>query len=104
MNVIDSIRNPQSSTTTTQAASRAVAIPDRQDATAHDGAKVQAATSAVIDDASLSNASVLISHALSQTDVRVDKVATLQKTIEAGTYHVSSADLADKLIATLTTA
>lgn len=103
MSLIESIRNLQSSTTT-QAASRTVATPGRQDATAHSGAKVQAAVNSIPDDATLSNASVLISHALSQTDVRTDKVATIQKAIAAGTYHVSSSDLADKLIATLTVA
>jgi anti-sigma28 factor (negative regulator of flagellin synthesis) len=35
------------------------------------------------------------------SDVRVEKVAALQQTIAAGTYSVTAADLADKLIGSL---
>lgn len=53
------------------------------------------------DDAALSTASQEISKALaliSKTpDVRADKVAALKAQIEAGTYQVSGADVADSV-------
>lgn len=37
----------------------------------------------------------------SDGDVRMDKVASLQKAIHSGSYNVSSTDVADKLIGTM---
>jgi len=42
-----------------------------------------------------------LSQALSGPDVRWDKVAALQNAITSGLYHVSSGDVADKLIESL---
>jgi negative regulator of flagellin synthesis FlgM len=42
-----------------------------------------------------------VGQALSGSDVRMEKVAALQQAIEAGTYNVSSSDVADKLISSL---
>lgn len=53
------------------------------------------------DQASLSAASTLLVQALRTPDVRTDKVAALQSAIAAGTYNVSSADVANKLVETL---
>jgi negative regulator of flagellin synthesis FlgM len=53
------------------------------------------------DVASLSTAGALLAQALSGSDVRADKVAALQSSIAAGTYNVSSSDVADKLIGSL---
>ena len=63
--------------------------------------KTNAPAPGTTDDASLSHASLLIAHALTLSDVRVDKVASLQQAIAAGTYRISSDDLAGKLIATV---
>jgi negative regulator of flagellin synthesis FlgM len=53
------------------------------------------------DQTSLSAASTLLVRALRTPDVRTEKVATLQAALAAGTYNVSSADVADKLVETL---
>ncbi len=63
--------------------------------------KVQPTAAARRDQADLSPASVLLSQALSLPDVRADKVAKIQQALADGTYHVSSADLADKLVTVL---
>ena len=53
------------------------------------------------DQTSLSAVSSLVTKALSGSDVRTEKVASLQKAIASGTYHVSSAKVADKLLQSL---
>ncbi len=53
------------------------------------------------DQASLSSAGGLIAQALSGSDMRATKVAALQSAIAAGTYNVSSSDVADKIIQSL---
>ena len=58
-------------------------------------------SSQVTDQTVISSTSELLSRALSGSDVRVDKIQPLQAAISAGTYQVSSADVADKLITSL---
>jgi negative regulator of flagellin synthesis FlgM len=53
------------------------------------------------DNATLSAAANLVGQALTGSDVRTEKVAALQQAIAAGTYNVSSSDVADKLISSL---
>lgn len=50
------------------------------------------------DDTRLSAAGELITQTLGTSDVRADKVEALQKAIASGSYSVSSAEVADKLI------
>jgi negative regulator of flagellin synthesis FlgM len=62
---------------------------------------VQAGSSSAsaVDQASLSTTSGVMAQALTASDdVRTEKVAALQQSIAAGTYNVSSSDVADKLI------
>lgn len=61
-----------------------------------DGSQVQ-------DDqtVSVSSAAGALAQASDADDVRHDKVAQLQAAIQSGTYQVSSADVADKLIASM---
>jgi len=49
------------------------------------------------DRTSLSANAVLMAQALSGSDVRTDRVTALQQSIAAGTYNVSSSDVADKV-------
>ena len=58
-----------------------------------------AAASSQSDSTSISSTSTLLSQALSGSDdVRTGKVAALQQSIAAGTYNVSSADVASKIV------
>jgi negative regulator of flagellin synthesis FlgM len=50
------------------------------------------------DQANLSGAASLASHAASLSDVRSEKVASVQAAIAGGTYSVSSTDVAHSLI------
>lgn len=53
------------------------------------------------DQTSLSSTGGLVSQALETSDIRAAKVASLQQAIGAGTYNVSSSDVADKIIQSL---
>jgi len=50
------------------------------------------------DQAHLSSAASLASHAASLSDVRSEKVASVQTAIASGTYSVSSTDVAHSLM------
>jgi flagellar biosynthesis anti-sigma factor FlgM len=53
----------------------------------------------IVDDtAQVSLVGSLISQASMGSDVRFQKVASLRQAIKAGVYHVSAADLAEKMI------
>ncbi len=53
------------------------------------------------DQTSFSTAASLIAQPSGDSDVRSERVTALQQAISAGTYNVSSSDVADKLIQTL---
>lgn len=53
------------------------------------------------DSAKVSLAGVMLSQASTGSDVRFDKVAMLQQSIQAGTYSVTSANVAGRLIDSL---
>jgi negative regulator of flagellin synthesis FlgM len=61
----------------------------------------QAIESIASDSAKVSLAGAMLSQASTGSDVRFDKVAALQQSIEAGTYGVTSANVAGKLIESL---
>ncbi|HEY1807362.1 MAG TPA: flagellar biosynthesis anti-sigma factor FlgM [Acidobacteriaceae bacterium] len=50
------------------------------------------------DQAHLSTAANIVSQSVSQSDVRTDKVASVQAAIAGGSYHVESSQIAGKLI------
>jgi negative regulator of flagellin synthesis FlgM len=54
-----------------------------------------------VDDAKVSTLAGVITQGLSGSDVRTEKVAALQQAIAAGTYSVSSSDVAEKVIGSL---
>ena len=54
-----------------------------------------------VDHAKLSGFGGGIAQALTQSDVRMDKVSALQQAIANGTYNVSASDVADKIIRSL---
>jgi negative regulator of flagellin synthesis FlgM len=53
------------------------------------------------DQANLSSTGGLVAQALENSDIRATKVASLQQAIAAGSYSVSSSDVADKIIQSL---
>lgn len=55
----------------------------------------------VADQTVISSTSDLLTRALSGSDVRLEKIQPLQVAIAAGTYQVSSSDVADKIIGSL---
>jgi negative regulator of flagellin synthesis FlgM len=54
-----------------------------------------------VDQANVSSTGGLVAQALEGSDTRSAKVASLQQAIAAGTYSVSSSDVADKIIQSL---
>ncbi len=91
--------SPSLSTLSTTASPAALKQVAALNASTHD---VTAGSPVVkADQTSLSLASGLITKALSLPDVRHEKVAGLQKAIAAGTYNVSSHDVAGKLLKSL---
>jgi negative regulator of flagellin synthesis FlgM len=59
------------------------------------------ASAAVSDQATVSSTGGLVAAALSTSDVRQDKVASLQAAIASGSYNVSSSDVASKIVDSL---
>jgi negative regulator of flagellin synthesis FlgM len=51
-----------------------------------------------VDQANLSSTGGLVAQAMETSDTRSAKVASLQQAIAAGNYSVSSSDVADKII------
>jgi negative regulator of flagellin synthesis FlgM len=53
------------------------------------------------DQAHLSSAAALISHAASLSDVRAEKVQAIQSSIANGSYNISSTDVAQSLMGSM---
>lgn len=90
------------SNTVSPASASAPAGKDQQVKTNTTAARVEPKINHPVDQAVISSTSGLLSEALSGSDVRLEKIQPLQAAIADGTYSVSSADVADKLITTLT--
>lgn len=54
-----------------------------------------------VDQANVSGTANVVAQALSGSDVRMDRVTSLQGAIAAGTYNVPAADVAAKLMSSL---
>jgi negative regulator of flagellin synthesis FlgM len=74
------------------------AVNESKTAVAVKTANEQAASTTKSDKTSLSAAAASVS---ASSDVRSEKVASLQQAIASGTYNVSSGDVADKIITSL---
>ncbi|MDE1175129.1 MAG: flagellar biosynthesis anti-sigma factor FlgM [Edaphobacter sp.] len=61
-----------------------------------------AASTKISDATTISSASTLVSQALAGSDVQTEKVEALRQAITAGTYHVPSTEIADKILNTMT--
>jgi flagellar biosynthesis anti-sigma factor FlgM len=55
------------------------------------------------DTTQLSAAASEVAQSTNNSDVRLDKVASIQSALQAGTYQVSASDVAQKLIGSLLT-
>lgn len=67
----------------------------------HGAAAAHTASTNQTDHMDLSSTGSIIAQALQGSDVRADKVATLQQAIASGNYHVSSSDVAGKMVDSL---
>jgi negative regulator of flagellin synthesis FlgM len=76
-------------------------IPSNASANRASGSEASVTSAGRSDQASLSSTGGLVAQALESSDTRSAKVASLQQTIAAGNYNVSSSDVADKIIQSL---
>jgi len=53
------------------------------------------------DTAQLSVAATQVAQSAATSDIRLDKVASIQNALQSGTYQVSATDVAQKMIASL---
>jgi negative regulator of flagellin synthesis FlgM len=65
------------------------------------GGGAPSASTPVGDQATISSTSGALSAALNASDVRTEKVASLQTAIGGGTYNVPSSAVADKLVSSM---
>jgi flagellar biosynthesis anti-sigma factor FlgM len=70
------------------------------EATASKGS-AQQSESLAGDKAQISEVAVQAAQPVSSSDVRLDKVASIQSALQSGTYQVSAADVAQKVIASM---
>jgi len=99
---VDSNRQLPNDTSVSSPAAAAVAASARTGATTRAATQAsQAIDSIASDSAKVSLAGAMLSQASTGSDVRFDKVAALQQSIQAGTYGVTSANVAGKLIESL---
>lgn len=71
-----------------------------QEVTGHSSGKAAGATTvgSSADEATLSSAASAAAQAAPDSDVRMDKVAQVQKALAEGTYNVASSDVANSMI------
>ncbi len=91
MNVNDGLHGLPESLGVSQTSPASAVQPQRQAAHAP-------GSGATHDRTEVSTAASLAHQAMSVPDVRMDKVAAIQQALSNGTYHVSPADVADKIV------
>jgi negative regulator of flagellin synthesis FlgM len=101
MSFVDGIGNPQQ---TISSITSSVTVPKLQ-STAFSGEANESAISSSnmqhADETTLSATAALVAQSLNGSDVRSEKVASLQQAIAAGNYSVPSSAVADKIIQSL---
>jgi flagellar biosynthesis anti-sigma factor FlgM len=91
-----------SSTRVSDADGDAVNVGSRVEGIGHDaGADAGDPSLFNLDQTAVSSAGDALHQAMGTSDVRADKVASLQAAIADGSYSVSSSDVADKLIGSM---
>jgi negative regulator of flagellin synthesis FlgM len=101
MNYSNGINNLQQTVSPIAATETKPVVPASVSGSATNGSGEPVGNTGRADEANLSSAGSFVSQALGDSDVRADKVASLQQTIAAGNYSVSSSDVADKIIQSL---
>ena len=99
MNVRNTIEN-----LTQSLQSQSVAKPAAQQnvgQTAGQGTTTHLAQNATQDSAQVSTAAAQVSKASAVSDVRLDKVASIQSQLQAGTYNVPASAVAKKVVASM---
>jgi negative regulator of flagellin synthesis FlgM len=79
----------------------ATAPQSQANAAAQSGVPAPGANGLSDDQISFSAVASLIAQPSGDSDVRTERISALQQAISAGTYNVSSSDVADKLIQAL---
>ena len=105
MSYTNGIGNSQNPFAAETSASNATSGPAQTERTASVSLSNPAASGApvsnAVDQAKLSGFGAALAQALTQSDVRMDKVTALQQSIANGTYNVSASGVADKIISSL---
>jgi negative regulator of flagellin synthesis FlgM len=100
MSSVNGIGNPQQTITSITSSATTPAVQE----TSSSGNAAKSAVSNSMppaDQTTLSTTAGLVAQALEGSDVRSEKVASLQQAITAGSYGVPSSDIADKIIRSL---
>jgi negative regulator of flagellin synthesis FlgM len=101
MSYSNGINNLQQTFSTIAATETKPVVPASVPGSATNGSGEPVGNAGRADEANLSSAGSFVSQALGGSDIRADKVASLQQTIAAGSYNVSSSDVAGKIIQSL---
>lgn len=83
-----------------QAVNRAQASPEASTSAVRPESELKANLGAG-DSATLSAGATLASQLANTSDVRTEKVASVQQALTSGTYHVDAGKVADKVIASM---
>jgi flagellar biosynthesis anti-sigma factor FlgM len=101
MNYSNGINNLQPTVNSIAAAETKPVVPANVPGSATNGSGEPVGSAGRADEANLSSAGSFVSQALEGSDIRAEKVTSLQQAIAAGNYNVPSSDVADKIIQSL---
>ena len=101
MSYSNGINNLQQTASSIAAAETKPIAPASIPGSATSGAGEPVGNAGRADEANLSSAGSFVSQALEGSDIRAEKVTSLQQAIAAGNYNVPSSYVADKIIQSL---